>query len=368
MENFDFNDAIKNVKTFSSPKNEQKLEFNNINKNDSTDFSFKKNLNSTYGEEKELNLNEINDKEKGQKSIYSKNDGNIFSSGNFGTKKNKIFINDENINISNFSIFKDSNHSKLSSIDNYSFSTFDNMDFSNSNKNIINNNKINTNDNISPFSMHLFINKENTKRKQINDVNIDLKNKSNKININSFNYFNDKSFLNQKINMNKKIKKDIDNKNKCKTSNSFNHLKMKNEKSSNKFIILNNSILQKEINSLNEKLEGMSLIPSNIIHIEEEYEKRKKKENINIHGFPNLNNYSSIRKAFSDITNKVDNYIQKKENKKYFKAKMPKNLEIHKRKINIIQFEELLKNENIKLYKIKKKKGGCICRQFKNKQ
>ena len=208
MENFDFNDAIKNVKTFSSPKNEQKIEFNNINKNDSTDFSFKKNLNSTDGEEKELNLNEINDKEKAQKSIYSKNDENIFSSGNFGTKKNKKFINDENINISNFSIFKDSNHSKLSSIDNYSFSTFDNMDFNYSNKNIINNNKINTNDNISPFSMHLFINKENTQRKLMNDVNIDLKNESNKININ-------------------------DNKNKCKTSNNLDHLKKKNDKSSN---------------------------------------------------------------------------------------------------------------------------------------
>lgn len=363
MEKFDFNDAIKKVKTFSSPKNEQKLSSSNITKNESTDFSFKKNLNNAYEEEKNIISNKNKDNEKEDKSIYSKNDENIFSSGNFGTMENKQFKNHENIFVSNFSIFKDSNNqSKFSSIDNYVYSSspYDNMDFNFSNKNLININ-INNNDNINPFSIQLFNNKENKDINQNNEINIEFNNKSNKIN-NSLNYSKNNHPLNQKINNKINLIKEKGN-NKNKTNIKLNENKNVNNKSSNKFIILNNSILQKEKNTLNSEFERISLFQSNIIPIE------KKKEIIKNHAFPNLNNYSSIRKVFSDITNKAYGTNRNiEQNKKKFKAKIPKNLEIIKRKVNFTQFEELLKNENNKISKIRRKKGGCICRQFQNHQ
>ena len=67
MENIDFNDAIKNVKSFISPNDEQILlqlnNKNNIKNSPNIDFSFKKNLNSEYDDEE----NNINTKEKNKK-------------------------------------------------------------------------------------------------------------------------------------------------------------------------------------------------------------------------------------------------------------------------------------------------------------
>jgi hypothetical protein len=182
MEHFDFNDAIKNVKTFYSPsKNNILLSSNNkknINNNENNDFSFKKNLNCLYEKEDDINKNRIIINDNKEKSIYSKNDESNFSSGKFGTKKNIKIINDENINISNFSIFKESNKTKISSFDNYiySSSSCDNMDFNFSNNNCINN-KINE---ISPFK--LIVSNNNNDNLTKNNINYQPNNNKNIIN------------------------------------------------------------------------------------------------------------------------------------------------------------------------------------------
>ena len=398
MENLNFNDAIKNVKSFSSPDdNKNLIQNNNKEKNNNSpkeDFSFKKNLNNIYDEVKNINNKEKDISENTQKSIYSKNEDNIFSSGNFGTKKYKKQINDENIIISNFSIFKESIKSKFSSFDNYlySSSSIDNMDFNYTNNTLINNNISNIKE-ISQFSLPISINNEN-KNPNINYLNNNIKiEKINQIN-NDNNFINNNPLINNKKIESMHNNNDVYNINNNSIFNykrNINEFSLKNEqykindinksnklkinknhkKSSNKFIIFNNSDFRKELNKFCKKYENMSINKENkdnLIIIEEENQKKVEKNNL--HSFPNNNNYISIRKAFEDITNKNYNNIykkKKKENKKLFKAKMPKNFEIHKRKINIIKFEELIKEENNKEANIKKKKGGCICRQYKNK-
>ena len=399
MENIDFNDAIKNVKSFSSPnKNKNIIQNNNSKKNINSpkeDFSFKKNLTNVYNEENNINTKEKDINENTQKSIYSKAEDNIFSSGNFGTKKYKKQIIDENINISNFSIFKESIKSKFSSFDNYlySSSSIDNMDFNYTNKPLINNNISSINE-ISQFSLPLSINNE-SKNKNINYLNNNIKveknQNNNDINIinnnnplvnnnkienthnnNDFNYIKNNTLFNYKTNINEYSLKNEKYKSNDININKSNKLitNKNHKKSSNKFIIFNKSDFQKELNKFCKKYENMSLNTGNkenLIVIEEENPK-KDENKIKLHSFPNHNNYISIRKAFEDITNtNYNNIKEKKENKKLFKAKMPKNFEIHKRTINIIKFEEIVKEENNKKANIKKKKGGCICRQYKNK-
>jgi hypothetical protein len=127
------------------------------------------------------------------------------------------------------------------------------------------------------------------------------------------------------------------------------------KKSCNKFIVLNNSIFQKELNLLIKKFGQMSLLNEKIIQIKEE-----NKNNFN--SFPCKNNYISIRKAFSDISN--DKKIEKKGKK--IKVKLPKNFEIKKRKINFISFQDLANKfkDNPKL--ILNNKDGCCCKRYKN--
>ena len=397
MENFNFNDAIKNVKSFSSPDDNKNLIQNNNKEkkynSPKEDFSFKKNLNNIYDEVKNINNKEKDISENTQKSIYSKNEDNIFSSGNFGTKKYKKQINDENIIISNFSIFKESIKSKFSSFDNYlySSSSIDKMDLNYTNNTLINNNSSNVKE-ISQFSLPISINNEtknpninylnnNIKIEKINQINNDnnfinnnplinnnkienMNNNNDVYNITNNSIFNYKRNINEYSLKNEKYKiNDINKSNKL-------NLNKNHKKSSNKFIIFNNSDFQKELNKFCKKYENMTLNTGNkdnLVVIEEEKSKKDEKKN-KLHSFPNHNNYISIRKAFEDITNtNYNNIKEKKENKKLFKEKMPKNFEIHKRKINIIKFEEIVKEENNKKANIKKKKGGCICRQYKNK-
>jgi hypothetical protein len=126
------------------------------------------------------------------------------------------------------------------------------------------------------------------------------------------------------------------------------------KKSCNKFIVLNNSIFQKELNLLIKKFGQMSLLNEKIIQIKEE-----NKNNFN--SFPCKNNYISIRKAFSDINN---DKIEKKGKK--IKIKLPKNFEIKKRKINFISFQDLANKfkDNPKL--ILNNIDGCCCKRYKN--
>ena len=362
MENIDFNDAIKNVKSFISPNDEQiSLQLNNknnIRNSPNIDFSFKKNLNSEYDDE-ENNIKTKEKNEKKQSDIYSKNEESIFSSGNFGNKKTKEIINDENINISNFSIFKETNKSNYSSFDNYfySSSSLDNMDYNYTKKNLINNN-INNSKEISPFLLP-FSNKNDNK----------IKKEQNIYNFND----NNKNEFNIKRNLNENLLNISNEEYKIRDLNKMNVLEKKrlNKKSYNKFIVLNNSSFQKELDILFKQFCNMSLSKENkenLDLIENKNNNKTIKNNFNY--FRKNNNYISIRKAFSDITNTNynTNYNtkEKKENKKT-KTKMPKNFEIHKRKVNIIKFEELIKESN-KSQKIEHKRGGCICRQYKNKE
>ena len=218
------------------------------------------------------------------------------------------------------------------------------MDFNFSNNNCINN-KINE---ITPFKLLLSNNNDNLTKNNIN-------NQSN----NNKNIINNKILLKQKRYKNsiKEYNQKENNKSNEYMENQDIKIKIFNKKSSNKYIVLNNSIFQKELNLLTQKFGEMNLFKNNIIPIEEE----KKK----YHCFPFNNNYVSIRKAFADITN--NNYMTKKNenNINSFKAKMPKNFEIHKRKINITSFQELINQENNQYLKIIKKKGGCCCKRFK---
>lgn len=342
MERVNINDAIKNVKSFYSPnKNEMFMKSNNKNKikNSPTDFSFKKKLNNLY--EEDINTKETSSNENIQKSIYSKNEDNIFSSGNFGTKKDKEIINNDNINISNFSVFKESN--KYSSFDNYLYSSSanDNMDFNFTNNSLINDNLKNENE-IKPFLLLLSNKNENKRKMNINFTNI-----------------NNKKEYNENNNQLLICKRDI-YKNKLKKEKNY------HEKSINNFIVLNNTAFHKELKILNKDFLEIPLLKENKENIFKEEENKINKSK-NTYFFPNNNNYVSIRKAFEDITNKNFQLTEKSKNKKSFKANMPKNFEIHKRKINIIKFEELIQKENNKINHIEKKRGGCICRQFKNK-
>ena len=299
MEPLNFNDAIKNIKTLYSPNNNSNSnksysEENKENEKENIDFfSFKKNLKNFNENESKLNIEENNNN--------SKNEESILSSGNFCTKN----INEENIhisNISNFSTFKDSN--RISSFDNYTYSpsAVDNMDF----------NHIKTDHNeISPFMLSL------------NNSNKDMKTGVNNLNKNTL--------LNHKRNL------------------------ISNKKSCNKFIVLNNSIFQKELNILIKKFGQMSLLNDKIIQIKEENKN-------NFSSFPCNNNYISIRKAFSDITN--DKKIEKKGKK--IKVKLPKNFEIKKRKINFILFQELANKFKDNPKQILNNIDGCCCKRYKN--
>lgn len=301
MEPLNFNDAIKNIKTLYSPNNNSNSnksysEENKENEKENIDFfSFKKNLKNFYENESKLNIEENNNN--------SKNEESILSSGNFCTKN----INEENIhisNISNFSTFKDSN--RISSFDNYTYSpsAVDNMDF----------NHIKTDHNeISPFMLSL------------NNSNKDMKTGVNNLNKNPL--------LNHKRNL------------------------ISNKKSCNKFIVLNNSIFQKELNILIKKFGQMSLLNDKITQIKE-----KNKNKNNFSSFPCINNYISIRKAFSDITN--DKKIEKKGKK--IKVKLPKNFEIKKRKINFISFQELANKFKDNPKQILNNIDGCCCKRYKN--
>ena len=298
MEPLNFNDAIKNIKTLYSPNNNSNSNksYSEENKENETEkidfFSFKKNLKNFYENEDKLNIEENNNN--------SKNEESILSSGNFCTKN----IGEENIpisTISNFSTLKDSN--KISSFDNYTYSSsvVDNMDF--------NHTKNNYNE-VSPFMLPL------------TNSNKDMKTEVNNLNKNPL--------LNHKRNI------------------------ISQKKSSNKFIVLNNSIFQKELNLLIKKFGQMSLLNEKIIQIKEE-----NKNNFN--SFPCKNNYISIRKAFSDINN---DKIEKKGKK--IKIKLPKNFEIKKRKINFISFQDLANKfkDNPKL--ILNNIDGCCCKRYKN--
>ena len=152
------------------------------------------------------------------------------------------------------------------------------------------------------------------------------------------------------------------NKNKTKIRNIFNTIKKdSNNKSNNKFIILNNSCFKKELDFMKKKFETLNF--NNKSNNEQNCKK--------INAFPCINNYTSIRKVFADITNQKNSIDKKKkfQNSKInkFKAKMPKNFEIHKRKINLISFNELVQKEEIKNSQIKYSGGGCCCKKFKNK-
>ena len=363
MENINFNDAINNVKTIISPnkKNNNLLSNNTIieNKNDNIDFSFKKNFNNENNKEQKININQENNDEKNQTNDFSKNIENIFSSGSFGTQKNKSMVNDENFNISNFSIFKESNKSKFSSFDNYIYSSskVDDMDFSYSNNN--SKNKIIE---ISPFFLPLFNNNNEDKDKEKIDINMNKNEYNNKIN-NSSNILKKNPLNHKRSYIQNSIKEyNINKKNKLNDFIKFIEIKYKNKKSSNKYIILNNSILQKKLDLLSKQFGEISLNKknNNIIQIEEDYQRNN--NNHHNQSFPNNNNYISIRKVFGDISN---NQIKENKNNN-FKAKLPKNFEIHKRKLNIIKFEELIQKEKNKSMHIKKKIGGCCCKQYKN--
>ena len=82
----------------------------------------------------------------------------------------------------------------------------------------------------------------------------------------------------------------------------------------------------------------------------------------NFNSFPCNNNYTSIRKEFSDINN--GKKVEKKGKK--IKVKLPKNFEIKKRKINFVSFQELAN----KINKIKDNPiqiiDGCCCKRYKN--
>ena len=308
MEPLNFNDAIKNIKTLYSPNNNSNsnksdFEENKENEKEKIDFfSFKKNLKNFYENESKLNLEEKNNNN-------SKNEESILSSGNFCTKN----INEENIHISNFSTFKDSN--KLSSFDNYNYSSsaVDDMDFGHI-KNISENNEV------SPFILPLTNSNKNMKE--------------NKITV--FNNLNKNPLLNHKRNL-------------------ITEKKISQKKSCNKFIVLNNSIFQKELNLLIKKFGQMSLLNEKIIQIKEE-----NKNNFN--SFPCKNNYISIRKAFSDISN--DKKIEKKGKK--IKVKLPKNFEIKKRKINFISFQDLANKFKDNPTQILNNIDGCCCKRYKN--
>lgn len=364
MENINFNDAIKNVKSFSSPNNNENLIQNNnknsIKNSPCIDFSFKKNLKNDYDkEEKNINTKEANENKNEKSTIYSKDEENIFSSGNFGIKLNKKCLNDENINISNFSIFKESNKSKFSPFDNYlySSSSIDNMDYHYTNKFLINNN-INNSKEISPFLLP-FSNKDNKDKRIQKEDNIY------NFNHNDNNEFTIRSNIDENHQLNSLNKEYI-----TKEFTKIKELKGKisHKKSCNKYIILNDTSFQKELNFLFKQFCDMSLSKGSkedLVLIENRKENYEPDKN-NLHRFPKSNNYVSIRKVFADITNK--NYEakekEKKENRK-FKAKMPKHFKIQKKKINIIQFQELMKQN--KNQEIEYKKGGCICWHYKNK-
>ncbi len=201
------------------------------------------------------------------------------------------------------------------------------MDFDYSSINHINN----TIKEVSPFNLQIINNNENIMKKKINNQNKNL--------TTSLNNINNNGLLNQKININENFQSIFHDENKKSinyTKNKELKIKKINKKSSNKYIVLNNSIFQKELNLLTQKFGEMSLFKNNIIPIEEENINKHEKNNHN--NFPCHNNYISIRKAFADISNY--NYPKKtnNNNKKQFKAKMPKNFEIHKRKINIIYY------------------------------
>ena len=306
MEHLNFNDAIKSIKTLYSPNehsnsNKSYSEENKENEKENIDFfSFKKNLKNFYENENENeNENKLNIEEKNEKS--PNNDESILSSGNFCTK-----INEENIHISNDSTFKDSNKiSKLSSFDNYIYSSsvVDNMDFN-----------------------HL---KNNSELKEVSPFILPSSNSNkNENKVNEFNNLNKNPLLNHKRNL---IQEKISQKKSC-----------------NKFIVLNNSIFQKELNLLIKKFGQMSLL------------NEENKNNFN--SFPCNNNYTSIRKEFSDINN--GKKVEKKGKK--IKVKLPKNFEIKKRKINFVSFQELAN----KINKIKDNPiqiiDGCCCKRYKN--
>lgn len=364
MEHINFNDAIKNVKTFDTPNKNSTTISSNTHKNENSDFfSFKKNLSNFYDKESDINIKEKNINVNNEKSIYSKNEESKLSSGNFGTKKNTKMTDDENINISNISIFKESDKSQrqsqniFSSFNNYlySSSSFDNMDFNYSNNNSIKDNYINNNiKEVSPF----ILNNEN--QNIDNHIKYDLNKINNSISILS----NNNNLLNNKRSIIQNSKKNI-----SKNSIKFNNIKnSKNDKKSrNKFIVLNNSIFKKELDLLNKKFGKLSL-NENIIPIDEEKSKRNIKINNYHHFFPCINDYISIRRAFADITNKNYEEKENKYNIKKFKANMPKNFEIHKRKINIIQFQELFKKscENHTQKYILNNSGGGCCKRYKN--
>ena len=294
MEPLNFNDAIKNIKNLHSPNNNSNSNksYSEENKENETEkidfFSFKKNLKNFYENEDKLNIEE--------NIINSKNEESILSSGNFCTKN----IGEENIpisTISNFSTLKDSN--KISSFDNYTYSSsvVDNMDF--------NHTKNNYNE-VSPFMLPL------------TNSNKDMKTEVNNLNKNPL--------LNHKRNI------------------------ISQKKSSNKFIVLNNSIFQKELNLMIKKFGQMHLLT------------QIKEEKNNSSSFPCNNNYISIRKAFSDITN--DKKIEKKRKK--IKIKLPKNFEIKKRKINYISFQELANKIKDNPKQILNSIDGCCCKRYKN--
>ena len=294
MEPLNFNDAIKNIKTLHSPNNNSNSNksYSEENKENETEkidfFSFKKNLKNFYENEDKLNIEENNNN--------SKNEESILSSGNFCTKN----IGEENIpisTISNFSTLKDSN--KISSFDNYTYSSsvVDNMDF--------NHTKNNYNE-VSPFMLPL----TNSNKDMKTEVNI----------------LNKNPLLNHKRNI------------------------ISQKKSSNKFIVLNNSIFQKELNLMIKKFGQMQLLT------------QIKEEKNNFSSFPCNNNYISIRKAFSDITN--NKKIEKKRKK--IKVKLPKNFEIKKRKINYISFQELANKIKDNPKQILNSIDGCCCKRYKN--
>jgi len=212
---------------------------------------------------------------------------------------------------------------------------------------------------VSPFNLQIINNNENIMKKKINNQNKNL--------TTSLNNINNNDLLNQKININENLNQSIfhdENKKSINyTKNKELKIKKINKKSSNKYIVLNNSIFQKELNLLTQKFGEMSLFKNNIIPIEEENINKHEKNNHN--NFPCHNNYISIRKAFADISNY--NYPKKtnNNNKKQFKAKMPKNFEIHKRKINIILFNDLVHKENNKSIQKIKMQGGCCCKRYK---
>lgn len=317
MEHLNFNDAIKNIKALYSPNNNS-----NSNKSDSEEnkenekekvdfFSFKKNFKYFEENESKLNIEEKNDNN-------SKNEESILSSGNFCIKN----INEDNIHISNFSTFKDSNKmSKLSPFDNYVYSSsvVDNMDF--------NHKKNNSEQNeVSPFILPL-----SSSNKYMNENKIiEFKNRN--------------PLLNHKRNL-------------------ITEKKIFQKKSCNKFIVLNNSIFQKELNLLIKKFGQMSLLNEKIIPIKEE-NKFNCKNNFN--SFPYNNSYVSIRKAFSDISNIKKIERTENINNKKIKVKMPKNFEIYKRKINFISFQDLANKMKESPRPNLNNIDGCCCKRYKN--